>query len=204
MSEDEVVIRRGLPQHLRADAARLFDEAFGDMMGMAIPEQARREAFLEVTFRADHIVAALRRDQLAGMVGLSAVRGTYRGGVIEVRGALGQLRKRLGLLAAARAILVLSMAAHKPEEGELYIDGIVVDAAARGLGIGTRLLEEAHDIAREDGFRWVRLDVIDTNTRAQALYERLGYKVTRVQSFRYMSRIVGFGGLASMELALDS
>ena len=45
----------------------------------------------------------------------------------------------------------------------------------------------------------MRLDVIDRNPRAQALYERLGYKTTRVQSFRYKERWVGFGAIISME-----
>ena len=98
-------------------------------------------------------------------------------------------------------------------EGQLPIvlrrDGIIFGGVkiwngVAWLGIGTMLLDEAHAIASEQGMRWVRLDVIDTNPRAQALYDRLGYKVTKVQSFRYMERWMGFGGMVSMELPLDS
>ena len=53
---------------------------------------------------------------------------------------------------------------------------------------------------KRQGKRFVRLDVIDRNPRAQALYERLGYRVTKVQSFRYKERWVGFGAMISMEL----
>ncbi len=96
------------------------------------------------------------------------------------------------------------MADHRPAKDELYVDGVAVAPEARGLGVGTKLLDEALVIARESGMRWLRLDVIDTNPRAQALYERLGYKVTKVQSFRYMKRFIGFGGMVSMELAVGA
>jgi hypothetical protein len=35
------------------------------------------------------------------------------------------------------------------------------------------------------------------------LYERRGYKVTKVERFRFMGRFIGFGGVISMELRLD-
>ena len=55
-----------------------------------------------------------------------------------------------------------------------YVASLAVEENARGLGIGTRLLAAAEDHAR-------RLDphlficVSSFNTRAKALYERLGY-----------------------------
>ena len=88
---------------------------------------------------------------------------------------------------------------HSPAADEIYIDGLAVSAAERGRGIGTQLLSEADVIARELALPWIRLDVLDTNPRAQALYERLGFKVTKVQSFRYKQRWTGFGALISME-----
>ena len=57
-----------------------------------------------------------------------------------------------------------------------YVASLAVEEHARGLGIGTRLLADAEDHAR-------RLDahlfifVSSFNTRAKALYERLGYVV---------------------------
>jgi ribosomal protein S18 acetylase RimI-like enzyme len=202
LNQDEVVIRRGLPAYLRADAAALFEEAFGEKLRTALPNPQLQAAALERTLRPDHIVAALRQGELLGMVGLSAADGPYHGGVIATTEVFGELRTLLGTIGAARAVVGLAMGQHRPENGELYVDGVAVAPAARGGGIGTRLLDEVATIAREDGFRWVRLDVVDTNPRAQQLYERLGYRVTKVQTFRYMRRFIGFGGMISMELAI--
>lgn len=202
MSEEAVVIRRGLPQGLRDAGAVLFDEAFGSKLSMALPDHDKRLAFLARTFSASHIVVALRGDELVGMVGLSASEGRFRGGLMDISWDPRRASDLLGVVGAIRAVVGLLAVAHKPERGELRVDGIAVSPEARGMGIGTRLLEEVATIAREDGFRWVRLDVVDVNPRAQALYERVGYRVTEVQSFRYMRRLVGYGGMTSMELTV--
>lgn len=200
--EGGIIIRRGLPAYLSADAAGLFADAFGDKLRSALPARELMAAALERVLRPDRMVVALRHGELLGMVGLSAADGRYGGGVIASSDAFAELRALLGLLGAIRGVVGLSMGQHHPERGELYVDGIAVMPAARGEGIGTRLLNEVRTIAVEDGLRWVRLDVVDTNPRAQRLYERLGYRVTNVQTFGYLRRFVGFGGMTSMELEL--
>ncbi len=57
----------------------------------------------------------------------------------------------------------------------LHIDMIGVLAAHRGKGLGWRLLEHAESIARERGNRALTLGVVESNTRAIALYERFGF-----------------------------
>ncbi|MEA2025089.1 MAG: GNAT family N-acetyltransferase [Chloroflexota bacterium] len=202
MSEGEIVIRRGLPEDLREAGTILFDEAFGDKLRMAIRDREKRLVFMACVYAADHVVVALRDGELLGMIGLSSGAGHYRGGLMDIPWDPRPFRDLLGLRGSVMAVLSLRLTEHKPAIDELYIDGVAVAPEARGLGIGTKLLDEALVIARESNMRWLRLDVIDTNPRAQALYERLGYKVTKVQSFRYMERIIGFGGMVSMELAV--
>jgi len=51
-----------------------------------------------------------------------------------------------------------------------------VDATARGLGIGRRLLDKLETLAREFGFHTVQLDTNRTLTEAQALYRASGYR----------------------------
>ena len=47
--------------------------------------------------------------------------------------------------------------------------------AWRGIGLGRRLMAAALDAARARGFERLELDVYATNTRAIALYERMGF-----------------------------
>lgn len=58
----------------------------------------------------------------------------------------------------------------------LYIDSVAVDSSFGGRGIGTKLIQQAIDHARETGIPQVTLNVVQTNPAARRLYERLGFK----------------------------
>jgi ribosomal protein S18 acetylase RimI-like enzyme len=50
------------------------------------------------------------------------------------------------------------------------------------LGIGTKMFEEMIRIARErEGVLQMELDFIEGNTRARALYEKMGFRITGVK-----------------------
>lgn len=53
---------------------------------------------------------------------------------------------------------------------------LFVDPGARQLGVGKALMECAKQLAIETGAVYVELDTAKTNTKAQALYESLGYE----------------------------
>ena len=55
-----------------------------------------------------------------------------------------------------------------------YIEIVVVDNSVRGQGIGTRLMEEAIDIARERGCKKLELDSAFHREKAHGFYERNG------------------------------
>ena len=49
------------------------------------------------------------------------------------------------------------------------------------LGIGTKLFEEMFRIAGDRGVRQIELDFIEGNSRARALYEKMGFRITGVK-----------------------
>ena len=49
------------------------------------------------------------------------------------------------------------------------------------MGLGTRLTTEGERRIRQRGLRWAVLGVEDSNPRAKALYERLGYSAWQRQ-----------------------
>lgn len=57
-----------------------------------------------------------------------------------------------------------------------YIGGVATDAAARGRGIGTRIMELAQSVIRAHKKPWLALDVESENETAIRLYARLGYR----------------------------
>jgi len=96
-------------------------------------------------------------------------------------------------------LLVLLGLHRTARPGELLLDGIAVDPAVRGQGLGTRLLREVELVAAEWGLRHVRLSVVDTNPRARALYERLGFVAVRSEHVGVLGRLYGgFGTVTDM------
>jgi RimJ/RimL family protein N-acetyltransferase len=61
--------------------------------------------------------------------------------------------------------------------------GMGVAAAWRGRGVGERLMVATIDAARAAGFEKIELSVFATNTRARALYDKVGFVLegTRVR-----------------------
>jgi GNAT superfamily N-acetyltransferase len=61
------------------------------------------------------------------------------------------------------------------------IAGLIVDEAARGGGIGRKLLEAAEVWARKQGCRAIRVRSNVVRERARAFYEREGFVVIKTQ-----------------------
>lgn len=77
------------------------------------------------------------------------------------------------------------------------MDGITVEKTARGLGIGSRMIKTLFSYATATGFKSIRLDVIDTNTNARRLYEKLGFKAIKTEKSLFYKDI-GFNSITTM------
>jgi len=80
----------------------------------------------------------------------------------------------------------------------LRIDCLAVAGVARGRGVGTQLLKSVFSYAEELGRSAVSLEVVDTNPKARALYERLEFRLTREKHFGAVTRAAGFEALHFM------
>jgi ribosomal protein S18 acetylase RimI-like enzyme len=65
------------------------------------------------------------------------------------------------------------------------IEDVVVDAAARGQGVGAALTQAAVRLAREQGARTVGLASRPSRDAANRLYERLGFQRRESQVYRF-------------------
>lgn len=68
------------------------------------------------------------------------------------------------------------------------LSDLYVCDAARELGVARQLMNKATQHAKDTGAAWLELSTAHTNTRAQALYESLGYQLDTV--YRYYSLAV--------------
>jgi ribosomal protein S18 acetylase RimI-like enzyme len=155
-----VTIFSGLHPHLKADAARLYWEAFGGKLGKVLGPDAPAIAFFERVIRTDHCLAALdETGALIGIAGYKTTSGSFAGGSWD--------------------------------------DLIAVYGTFGGRWRGSILWALNREVARR-GYRSIRLDVVDMNWRAKALYERQGFVATQTERLGPLRHVFGFATSTTM------
>lgn len=184
-----------LPEAAREAAAELYWDAFGRLLRPALGRSPRAVAVLADGIDPRRAIAAMDGDQLVGVIGLH-----YAGHAFTHLTARSLVR-HLGLRGVPRVVPLLLFNG-RPDAGELRLDGIAVRQERRGQGIGSQLLREAARRAALLSIDVIRLEVVDTNPRARALYEREGYVAVRTESTPYLRRMMGFSAVTTMERRL--
>jgi len=190
---DSVAITPGFAPHHRAQAAQLFWRAFRAKLNPVMGSEDKALAFLNRVASPDHAISAVSADgHLLGVAGFKTQTGSFIGGdwpdLTAVYGALGSLW---------RAPL-LSLLERNLQDDTLLMDGIFVSEEARGQGIGTQLLRAIKAEAQARGLRHIRLDVIDSNPRARALYERESFTAGHTTRIGPLRHVFGFRHATAM------
>jgi ribosomal protein S18 acetylase RimI-like enzyme len=72
-----------------------------------------------------------------------------------------------------------------PTGARAWIEDVVVDESARGQGAGEALVAEAIRLAAEEGVRTVDLTSRPSRDAANALYEKIGFRIRDTNVYRY-------------------
>jgi ribosomal protein S18 acetylase RimI-like enzyme len=188
-----VTIFSGLHDHLRADAARLYWDAFGSKLSRVLGPDSKAIAFFQRVIRTDHCLAALDESgDLIGVAGFKTASGSFAGGgwgdLIAIYGHVGGRWRGCILWALNR----------ETDNDRFLVDGLCVDRDWRSNGIGSLLLAALYEEAARRGYHSIRLDVVDANWRARALYERQGFVATRTESLGLLRLAFGFESSTTM------
>ena len=189
----EVRLRRARPED--ADAiAEMLDAGLADKFRPAFGRRSLDavRAFVRSDIRAtpDRRIVAEAGGAVIGTASLS-IAGDPPPGLIA------PVRREVGLLAAARAFLVLSaLGTRDMAPGDAFVEEVAVAEDARRRGVGRRLLERCEADARRAGCRRLCLNVTADNAPARALYESFGMTVGARE--RWWLRRVLFGAPASL------
>lgn len=188
----------GLHDHLRGQAARLYWEAFGNKLGRVLGPDAKALTYLERVIRGDLCITALDKDgRLVGLAGFKTPMGSFAGG------SWADLTAIYGPLGGRLRGMVLRRLGDEVDTDRFLVDGLCVAETHRGRGIGGQLLAI---LAREGvarGFNALRLDVVDDNLRARALYERHGFRPTRTEKLGIVRHFFGFSSSTTMVRPLE-
>lgn len=189
-------IRRGFPEHLRAPAAKLYFEAFSGKLGGLLGRDGRGVRFFERVLDPDFALAAVTADEkkLLGIAGFKTEEGAMTGG------DLSDLAAIYGWFGTLWRTPILMLLERDRTDGQLLMDGIAVVPEARGMGVGSALLEAIIAEAAQRQLEGVRLDVIDTNPRARALYERFGFVAQSTEQLGPFRHVFGFVSATRMVL----
>ncbi|MEE4013287.1 GNAT family N-acetyltransferase [Roseibium sp. FZY0029] len=190
----DILISSGFPEDQRPAAARLFWEAFSGKLGKVLAPKEKALRLIERILDPAFAISALDREgQLLGLAGYKTADGSFAAGNLDDMTAVyGQCG---GLL---RGVFV-EVLERKIEPDCLLMDGIFVAESARGRGIGGTLLNAIAEEARRRSLSRVRLDVIDTNPRAKALYERSGFTAVGEEKTGFLELLFGFSSATRME-----
>lgn len=180
-------ILHGFAEADRAAVARLFWEAFSGKLGRLLGPEEKALVFLARALRpAQALCAVDASGQVLGAAGFK----TREGGLIAA--GYADLAAVYGWFGAAWRGPLLDLTERPLAEGQLLMDGLFVAAGARGLGLGGALIDRVMAEARARGLREVRLDVIETNPRARALYLRKGFRVAGEERLGVLRFLFGF------------
>ncbi|GAA1980290.1 GNAT family N-acetyltransferase [Isoptericola halotolerans] len=182
----------------RASVGALYWGAFGEKLAAAFRDVETGARVVTAGLRADRMLVARFAGKVVG------VCGYYQDGRGTADLSWRHLRGHLSRTASVRAVGVLSLLSRHGRPGVLVLDGICVNEAHRGHGIGSMLLDAAVELARERGDRAVQLSVIDTNPRAAALYRRRGFTTVDRGSLGPLQHLYGFEHYTTMRKKTDA
>ena len=189
----EITISNGFSDAERGTVARLYWQAFSAKLGRLLGPDARAIAFFARIMDPDFAITA--RDgsgTVIGLAGFKTARGALTGG------GLRDIAHHYGWPGALWRGPLLALLERDLAPDTLLMDGICVDVHARGLGVGTALLVAIKQEARDRTLKQLRLDVIDTNPRARALYAREGFVAGPPQHIGPLRLLFGFSNSTPM------
>ena len=193
--EPMVTIIEGLPKGHEDTAAALYWEAFSGKLGQLLGPDKRGKLFFSSTINPSGILAAADGEKLPG---IAAFKHGEHG--FSTAGAR-DLFRHYGLSALWR-LPILAMLERNSAPDTLQMDGVCVSASARGQGVGSTLFDALFAHAKANGYSYVTLDVIDTNPRAKALYEKLGFEAVSKEGTSILRPILGFSSATKMRRAV--
>lgn len=193
---DQVRIVHSLEERHVHSALAIFYEAFARKFRIGFSDGEQFHRLFHDSLNRDNCIVASRGEELLGIL----IYQTKETQFFDPR--LGSLFVRFWPWRALRMALNLVLLDETAKPNQFVVSTISVGAEARGLGVGTMLMNAAEDLARASGKDLMSLDVIGQNDAARRLYERLGYRVVASRRGFMFRWVTGDNAVHHMEKVL--
>ncbi len=186
-------IQPGIPAGTEDTATALYWDAFGEKLGRVMGPRKKALAFIRRVLDPSHAISAIGvNGELLGVVGFKTNKSALVGGTFRDMCAI------YGVFGATWRAVMISLLERDVENKRFLMDGIFVAASARGQGVGSALLQAVMKEAEGRGYDSLRLDVINTNPRARALYERHGFRPAETHHLGPLKALFRFDSATTM------
>ena len=179
-------IIKGLSKKYNSIVAELFLNALGDKFTPILGNKTQAKELLELSISPHNCFSAVCGSEMLGLLAFQINNTNFLSitlkRIFSVYGIMNGIIKAIGL----------SMLIHKSNSDEIYLEAIAVNESARGKGVGTQLINALFLFAKENNFKSITLQVIDTNPKAKELYERLGFFIVKKSRIGPVGTVIRF------------
>lgn len=189
---NELTITNVLTREQTEQAAGVYYEAFKyklQYLWLFTNKRQQAISFLTRSLMIKNGLYAIKAGRVIGLVGMQKNKESYIDATFRL------FLKTFGWFGASwryAAFKVYKFFVGSPKEHELRIDWLAVAGEARGLGVGSKLLQKVQEIASDMGRTSLVLEVVDTNPQARRLYERIGFVHTSTTKLGFITSRAGF------------
>jgi ribosomal protein S18 acetylase RimI-like enzyme len=92
--------------------------------------------------------------------------------------ALNEQKHVIGMLAMVTMVV--------PSGGKTWIEDVIVDEEYQSIGVGTKLVEAAIKVAKENRITHINLSCKPDRRVANKLYQKVGFKINETNYYRYI------------------
>lgn len=189
-------IQKGIKPEHRADAARLYAEAFKNKFENLIGTPDEVTEILKDSINVSYAFSAVStNNELVGLVGFYHKNSS----LMDIK--LKKLIRKYGFFSGLYKKFVIFILFFKKRDNskQLLMDGITTKKGHEGKGIARGLLDKLDEFALNNNMTSVKLDVVYGNDRAKGIYEKRGFKATGdVRNPGFIKRLIGVEGLTTM------
>lgn len=192
-SINRIEIVQLLPNTLRNQAAKLLYESFYIKMRALIKEKDKALRLIRAATNYESGFYVILDNKLVGIAGIQNKGNKY----FNVK--FSDLLKEFSFFTTLPKFIRFKLEFISfPKDNELEIVALSVQEDMRGKDIGTSIINEIIKYAKEKEFNRLSLTVVDTNQDAKRLYERIGFSITKIVKYGFITRSAGFEAVIHM------